>query len=140
MITLQQYFGNKPYTEEQAANAEELLKRVNTLLAAASRQGSYGYLVDEDTGICISGSKRGSGDGGFRLPDSKTGAAKSSHKEAKAVDVYDPFNTLDGWLTDAILANYYLYREHPDGTPGWCHLTTRAPFSKRRTFRLQSVV
>ena len=134
MITPEQYFHGKAHTPEQAARCDELLLCVNSLLLEASQKGAYDYAVDIDTGTCISGSRGGSGDGGFRLSDSATGAAKSSHKEARAVDVYDTFNKLDEWITDAVLFNHGLYREHPSKTLGWVHLTTRAPASKRRTF------
>jgi hypothetical protein len=72
--------------------------------------------------------------GGFRPQNATQGAPHSSHKEARAVDVYDPGGKLDAWLNDAKLEHYGLYREHPDATQGWCHLTDRAPGSGRRTF------
>ncbi len=134
MISLNQYFKGKPHTPEQFLNAVDLLQKVALLLDYAAMQGAYHCDVDCDTGCYISGSKGGAGDGGFRLPDATTGSTKSSHKEAKGIDIYDPYNSLDDWLTDAILATYGLYREHPSKTPGWCHLTTREPGSKRRTF------
>ena len=40
--------------------------------------------------------------------------------------------TLDDWLDDDTLERYGLYREAPDATPHWCHLTTRPPMSGRR--------
>lgn len=116
--------------------ADELLKRVNALLAFAATCSAYSYSIDLDTMTQISGSKGGSGDGGFRLPDATTGAARSSHKEGKGIDVYDPHDALDKWLTDDVLAEYNLYREWPKHTPGWCHLTTRRPASGKRTFPL----
>ena len=66
----------------------------------------------------------------------------SSHKEARAVDVYDPSDRLDEWLDtfehgdgdNTRLEQHGLYREAPASTPTWCHLTTRAPHSGRRTF------
>jgi hypothetical protein len=134
MITLEQYFRGKPHTTEHSVNAVDLMHRVTGLLEYASGFGAYKFDVDCDTGCYISGSKCGAGDGGFRLPDSTTGSQKSSHKEARGIDIYDPYNSLDEWLTDEILATHGLYREHPDKTPGWCHLTTREPGSKRRTF------
>lgn len=134
MITKAQYFGSKEHSIEQEANADWLLAQVNCLLHEAVEKGVYDYEIDPDTSTQISGSKGGQGDGGFRLPTSGTGASTSSHKEAKGVDVYDPDNKLDDWITDSILTKYNLYREHPDWTPTWCHLTTRAPKSKRRTF------
>lgn len=134
MITTEQYFGKKSAPPEHRANAEDLLRTVNALLAMATFAGIYGEMIDADTGTQISGSKGGSGDGGYRLPDAATGRARSSHKEAKGVDVFDPYEALDGWLTDEILTEFGLYREHPSATRGWCHLSTRAPRFGRRTF------
>lgn len=134
MITLQQYFGKKPHTKEQDNQATVLLGKVGLMCQY------YGIMpyTDPDTGTQISGSKGGAGDGGFRLPESTTGAPKSAHKDAMAVDVYDPDELLDKAITknEQGLIIHDLYREHPDNTPGWCHLTTRAPGSKRRTYRL----
>ena len=134
MITLQQYFGGKEHTPDQEQCAIYLLNHVNALLDAAHEAGAYDYEIDPDTGTQISGSKGGSGDGGFRLPASTTGSPTSSHKEAKGVDVYDPQGRLDAWITRKILIKYNLYREHPDKTLGWMHLTTRCPGSGCRTF------
>lgn len=132
MITLDQYFGKKTHTEVERWAAEDLLGRVNDLISEAN--SSCRSLVCPNTGSQISGSVNGQGDGGYRLPMSTTGSQRSSHKEARAVDVYDPGGELDAWLTDEKLEQYGLYREHPDATPGWCHLTTRAPGSGNRTF------
>lgn len=131
MILLSEYFQSKPHTPEHEAAATDLLARVENLCTTLA----WDYPIDPDTGTSISGSKGGAGDGGFRLTTATTGSAKSSHKEAKAVDIYDPANLLDDLITDALLTAYGLYREHPDDTPGWCHLTTRAPGSGRRTFK-----
>lgn len=121
--------------------AQHLLEAVNELLAEAERAGINSPTCP-NTGTQISGSKGGTGDGGFRLPTATTGSLLSSHKEARAVDVYDPGGKLDDWLDDfevgvgdnTKLAEYELYREAPDATTGWLHLTTREPKSKRRTF------
>lgn len=142
MITLTQYFAGKPHAPGLEAVADELLDKVNRLLAEAHDAGEFGRPVCPNTGSEISGSKGGSGDGGFRLSTATTGAATSSHKEARAVDVYDPGGRLDEWLDqfehgvgdNSKLAEYGLYREAPSATPGWCHLSTRAPKSGRRTF------
>ena len=131
MITIEQYFAVKPHTDAHAASATELLLRVNHLLEHLARVQVPSC---PNTGTQISGSKGGQGDGGFRLPTATTGAGLSSHKEAKGVDVYDPLNLLDNAITDALLEEFDLYREHPDSTPRWCHLTTRAPHSGHRTF------
>jgi hypothetical protein len=114
-------------------NAAELLLRVNRLLDFA-KKAHISIGVDKDTGTMISGSRNGSGDGGFRLATTKTGAARSRHKEGQAVDVYDPDNRLDNFLTDAILEQFKLYREHPHKTLGWCHLQSVPPRSELRTF------
>lgn len=142
MITVDQYFGKKPHTESDTKNALYLISRVNVLLIEAESAGVIKLLNDPDTGTLISGSKCGAGDGGFRLSDSATGRAKSSHKEAKGIDIYDPQGKLDAWLdsfekpngVNKKLEMYSLYREHASATKGWCHLQTRAPKSGRRTF------
>ena len=133
MITTDQYFAGKPHSPEQDALAQHMLESVNELLDEAEAAGIPRQICP-NTGSEISGSKGGSGDGGFRLPGATTGAATSSHKEARAVDVYDPKGHLDDWLTDEILEKYELYREAPNATVGWCHLSTRAPRSGKRTF------
>lgn len=139
MITVADYFGPKEghpeATEQMHENAALLLGRVNDLLDEARECGAYNDPVDPDTGTCISGSRGGSGDGGFRFHNSATGAPKSAHKQARGVDVYDPTNRLDTWITDEVLERFGLHREHPDATPGWCHLQDVPPGSGRRTFR-----
>lgn len=142
MITLLQYFGDKQHSPEQEAAAFDLVCRVNALREEAESVGIRCNQIDLDTGTEISGSRGGSGDGGFRLPGAVTGRPKSSHKEAKAVDVFDPDNALDEWLDEydyddgqnAMLEKHGLYRESPKATIGWCHLQTRRPASGRRTY------
>jgi hypothetical protein len=138
VITFWEYFGAKidspDATEVRQGNAREMLVRVNGLLGAAEMVGVYVAPIDPDTGTCISGAKGGAGDGGFRLQDSTTGGVHSRHKEGDALDVYDPLNALDDWLTDDILAEHGLFREAPHSTPGWCHLQSHPPGSGRHTF------
>jgi hypothetical protein len=142
VITLEQYFGNKPHTKDHESAAKNLLARVNLLISEAIKVNAIDVLIDVDTGTEISGSKGGAGDGGFRLSSATTGRSFSSHKEAAGVDKYDPLNRLDKWLDkfedgnggNSKLKEFGLYREHPSATIGWCHLTTRAPKSGRRTF------
>ena len=134
MITLQDYFGDKPHPTECNPNALTLLYRVNNLHAAYITDTGNLMLINPVTGNQISGSK--SGDGGFRLPTSTTGSSKSAHRQAKAVDIYDIGQHLDNWLDknpDALI-KYDLYREASASTPNWCHLGTRKPFSGKRTF------
>ena len=135
MITLQDYFGDKPHPTEYNLNALTLLYRVNNLHAAYITDTGNLMLINPVTGNQISGSK--SGDGGFRLPASTTGASKSAHKTGQAVDIYDLGERLDKWLDknpDALI-KYDLYREESASTPNWCHLGTRKPLSGKRTFK-----
>src|SRR3990167_2561276 len=99
-ISLEQYFGAKPHTAEHEAIFADLIERVNNLVEEAIAAGRFTRRIDPDTGTEISGSRGGAGDGGFRLPTSTTGKGLSSHKEAKAVDVYDPDNALDEYLDE----------------------------------------
>ena len=141
MIRLEQYFA-KPHTKAQEDAAADLLERRNALrqefYAATGREPD----INPNTGSEISGSRGGDGDGGFRLPSSRTGAQNSSHKEARGIDDYDPDNAFDTWLDkfehgdgdNTMLEKHGLHREHPSRTFSWVHLTTRPPGSGRRTF------
>lgn len=147
MITAEQYFGAKishpECTPDMKWNADHLLIKMNALLAEAAGAGAYTWPIDPDTGSCISGSKGGSGDGGFRLSTSKTGSPTSAHKQANGGDVFDPADCLDSWISsfdrdggarNEVLERHGLYREAPAATPGWCHLQQTATRSGRRTF------
>lgn len=133
MISLDDYYGkwgeHADLTEARRDNSVVLCERVNGLLAEAVADGVKLH-TNPDTGTLISGQSFG----GFRPQFCKQGAPLSSHKDGKGVDVYDPFNDLDEWITDEILARHDLYREHPSATEDWCHLTTRRPNSGNRTF------
>lgn len=139
MITVAQYFGPKithpDATPERVDNTVRLLDKVNALLDTARSLGVYKDWIDPDTSTQISGAKGGSGDGGFRLSTSTTGAPTSTHKQGHGVDVYDPRDRLDFWLTDEILEAHDLYRESPAATPTWVHLQDTPPRSKRRTYQ-----
>jgi hypothetical protein len=131
MITLDQYFSGRPHTNQQSANAVDLLYRVNELLNMYMKETGEEVEVNMRTGSYISGVT----EGGFRLQDCQQGAPLSSHKQGQGVDITDPYNHIDDWLTDFKLELCGLYREHPESTEKWCHLTTRAPASGHRTFR-----
>lgn len=130
MITTPQYFIGREHTEDQGTNALSLLSRVNPLLYEYTKQTGEEVEINKATGTIISGQT----EGGFRLPDCPQGAPNSSHKQAMAVDIYDPYNHIDDWITDDILVKFGLYREHPSATQHWCHLTARAPKSGNRSF------
>jgi hypothetical protein len=133
-ITIEDYFNNKSHhvdaTAERIANAKKLLVQVNSLLAEA--ETVFRLHNNPKTGTLISGNK--DGDGGFRLQSSVTGSAMSSHKEGLGVDVYDPGDELDDWITRDILVKHGLWREAVKWTVGWCHLTIRPPKSGNRSF------
>ena len=135
MITLQDYFSDKPHPTEYNLNALTLLYRVNNLLAAYTTDTGKMPEINPITGSQVSGSK--GGDGGFRLPTSTTGSSKSAHKQGMAIDLVDHGEHLDKWLDakpDALI-KYDLYREEPASTINWCHLGTRKPLSGKRTFK-----
>ena len=133
-ITYEQYFGkwlgHKDVTSVREDNARKFLPMVNSLLLDAQANGVKLYF-NLATGSGVSGSQYG----GFRPQSCPQGAPNSSHKEARGIDIYDPENLLDEWLTDGILGAHGLYREHPDDTDTWCHVTDRAPRSGKRTFK-----
>ena len=135
MITLQEYFSDKPHPNEYNLNALTLLYRVNNLIAAYTTDTGKLPQINPITGSQVSGSK--GGDGGFRLPTSTTGSSKSAHKQGMAIDLVDHDQHLDKWLDakpDALI-KYDLYREEPASTINWCHLSTRKPLSGKRTFK-----
>ncbi len=134
MITVEQYFGpwkdSPDATLERRRNAMRLLESVNPLLEAYIADG-HELKMNPATGTLVSGETLG----GFRPQSCQIGAPSSAHKQARAVDVYDPDGHLDLWLNDETrLVQFGLYREHPDATRSWCHLTDRPPGSGRRTF------
>ena len=139
VITLNDYFGPRLHhpdlTQRLWDNASEFLGKVNRLLDVARFECDYGWWLDPDTGTCVSGSKGGGGDGGWRPPTTTTGASDAKEKRGRAAEIYDPENVLDTWLTDEILKEHGLYREHPDDTPGWVHLQDIAPGSGNHTFK-----
>lgn len=85
---------------------------------------------NQKTKSYISGDKFG----GFRPQDCPIGAPQSAHKCAQAVDIYDPDEKLDKWINDAVLEKFDLYREAPQATLGWLHVSTKRPNSGKRTF------
>ena len=133
MITLSDYFGlwlNHPdATDEVKHAAAVLLACVNPLLDEAFNSG-VDLPINPTTKSHVSGKQYG----GFRPQSCPEGAPKSSHKVGRGIDIYDPANELDNWITDKVLEKHGLYRESPLHTKGWVHLTDRAPKSGKRTF------
>lgn len=133
MITASDYFrayANHPaITDEISSNADTLIGRVNLFLDECQSLG-WEPKINPSTGTYISGQDNG----GWRPPECPIGAPSSSHKQGQGVDIADADGSLDALVTDELLARHGLYREHPEATLTWCHLTTRPPKSGKRTF------
>jgi hypothetical protein len=136
MITLEQYFGPwgacDDITEERRANAAELLHACAALEYFALRDGVE-FPDNPHTGSGVSGQTYG----GFRPQNCTQGAPHSAHKDAIAVDRYDPDGKIDEWCMSNLmtLASCGIYIEHPDATPGWSHWSIKKPGSGNRVFR-----
>lgn len=135
MITMEQYAG-KWGDEFNASvvypvNAQILLNQVNAILDHLESEGCE-VKTNPITGCWVGGESFG----GFRPQSCPIGAPASAHKTGEAIDIYDPLNELDNFITKnpELLVRFGLYREHPDATPHWLHLTTRAPHSGNRSF------
>lgn len=107
-------------TRELRSNARETLRRVNRLLRRAGlmRKVSSGWRP-------------------AAINDAVPGAAKGSkHLTCLAIDLEDRNGTLDAWCMAHLetLEELGLWLEHPDATPGWCHLQTLPPRSGNRVF------
>ncbi len=135
-ITAIQYFNGKQHSQEHATNCAALLSSLNALLYCAAEAGAYEYEIDPDTNSQISGARGGSGDGGYRLSDSKTGVPASAHRSANAVDIYDPQRRLGAWCVanQDWLDKYGLWCEDFRWTPVWCHFQRVPPRSGKRIY------
>jgi hypothetical protein len=95
-ISLKEYFGpyydNVANTLQMQENAVTLLQTVNTVLERAALDG-VAFLTNPFTGNVVSGQ----GHGGFRAPECTVGAENSQHRQAHAVDIYDPKRHLQSW-------------------------------------------
>lgn len=145
-ILIRDYFGPwHPSVTQHLYNCKVLLAAVTPLLQEAQKAGVE-FKVNPNTSTLVSGEKYG----GYRPAACTIGAPTSAHKTGEAVDVYDVGDALDRWLDkfegsdgqNSMLEKHGLYREHPEDTDmkpgqvaGWCHLSTRAPKSGRRTFK-----
>ena len=138
MITYQEYFGKwlgcEDATEERKSNAIKLLTACRQLELLATADGVR-FPINPSTGSRISGTEYG----GFRPQSCPIGAPHSAHKEALAVDLYDPNGSIDEWCLDnsgpgGLLEQCGIYIENPNKTIGWSHWTVRAPGSGNRVF------
>lgn len=109
-----------PLTFPLMVNLDKLLKALNKFRAA------YGKPM-----VVSSGYRPG-------LYNTKAGGAqKSNHMICLACDFKDTDNSLDEFCLNnlKLLEEWGLYLEHPDSTPGWCHLQVVAPGSGSRVFK-----
>lgn len=107
-------------SRELRANARETLNRVNRLLRRAGlvRKVSSGWRP-------------------AAINAAVPGAAKGSkHLSCQAIDLEDSDGSLDAWCMAnlGVLEELQLWLEHPDATPGWCHLQILPPRSGSRVF------
>jgi hypothetical protein len=115
-------------TGEIRANADDLLRRVNTLFDLAG----WHLERNPETGSPVTS--------GWRPPAVNArvpGAAlRSKHLTGQAVDLFDPAGDVDDWCMahQERLAAVGLWLEHPAATKGWCHLQSVAPKSGNRVF------
>jgi hypothetical protein len=103
----------KELTRELRANARETLRRVNGLLRRAG-------LMRKVTS-------------GWR-PATINAAVPGAARSSKHLE--DRNGALDAWCLahPDVLEDLGLWLEHPDATPGWCHLQTQPPRSGNRVF------
>ena len=138
MFTIEQYAGkwldSEDWTDQRYANAQKLQEACERLMELAEDAGVV-FETNPATGSIISGQTLG----GFRPQSCAQGAKLSAHKQALAVDLYDPSGEIDSWC----VANSYrggaleqcgIYLEHPSKTIGWSHWSVQAPRSKNRIF------
>lgn len=118
-------------TDELMANGMDTVRKVNELLAEAQTFGIF-QPIKSETGSQVSS--------GWRPPAVNArvpGAARRSlHMTMQACDIYDPENALDDWCMKHldVLERIGLWLESPTATPGWCHVQTKPPGSRRRVF------
>lgn len=121
-VTKQDYLKNRhkevPLSIQQTKNMEKILDLANKLLA---------YYPGKFYGTSS----------GYRTPVGNKkagGSAKSAHLTCEAIDLIDPQQELATFLlaNKPLMEALGLYMEHPDYTPTWVHLQTRA--ASRRVF------
>lgn len=134
-LTLQDYWQGREVAFAQELtpairrNAEDLLQRVNRLLALMT---TVDFERHPRTGSLVTSGWRPAA-----VNAATPGAApRSLHMSGQAVDLYDPDGDLDDWCMahQHLLArlDIDLYLEHPSQTKGWCHLQSAPPKSQAR--------
>lgn len=122
IFTIDEYVGlhkdSPDWTPVIQGNAQLLMTLCSRLKDIMESDG-IDFQTNPKTGSIISGEIYG----GFRPQDCPIGAANSSHKMGKAVDIYDPTNNIDAWLmlNQNALVECDIYIEHPSKTMHWSH-------------------
>jgi len=102
------------------ANATLMVERANALLMRAAFAGvvNSGWRPQAVNAVVPNASPR------------------SKHLSCEAIDLDDAAGALDAWCMRnlAVLEEIGLWLEHPDATPGWCHVQVVPPRSGRRVF------
>jgi len=138
VITVDEYFGpwkdHPDATPERKQNAVLLLHACSALEYFARRDG-VDFPDNPHTGTGVSGQELG----GFRPQSCTQGAPHSAHKEALAVDRYDPEGLIDAYCMKhsepgGLMESCGIYLEHPSKTEGWSHWSIRRPGSGHRVF------
>lgn len=135
IITPADYFGphaNHPaITNEIRISVGILLSKANDLCRIAAADGVE-LPINPVTGNGISGS----GNGGWRPPESKVGAKSSTHKTGNGLDRFDPRRALARWCLQKphVLRDIGLWMEDPRWTPTWLHLQDLPPKSGKLVY------
>jgi hypothetical protein len=135
ILTVAEYFGpwadHPDLTPDRRANAEKLVLAINALFTDLMRGLIYPR-TNPKTNSVISGEMYG----GFRPGDCPIGRKGSSHKEGQGADLFDLYAAISGHLfvRQELLRKHGLWMEHPNDTPGWCHLQTRPVKSGNTVF------
>ena len=125
-ITLADYFMGRDWSHanelsgELRANAALTVARANALL---ERAGLAGIVNSGWRPHAINAA----------VP---TASARSKHLTCQAIDLGDGDEALDTWCLRNlfVLEDLGLWLEHPDATPGWCHVQVVPPRSGQRVF------
>ena len=128
MITITDYFLDSTTnykhlpTPEDERNARRLIERVNLLLVhlGLDRKLTSGHRTRAKT-LAMKAQGYGAAIGG-------------THESAEGIDLEDEDGELDDRITDPLLEQFSLYREHPSATRRWTHLQTKPPRSGNRSF------
>lgn len=136
MITLEEYFGPWHHipdiTPDRFDNAQlKLLPACSMLEKLARRDG----VIFPKNPITLSGIS-GESYGGFRPQSCRFGIKNSLHKEALAVDRYDPLGQIDSWCAKNLhhLKACGIWIGNPLETFGWSHWQCIVPKCGNRIF------